>query len=133
MRIFGSRFYVAAGESSTRVGLLPSLSIGDEPYFPVAESSTMKKEELLALDGDITWLWCHEYFIETSEGNFIWSSPGYDGGDNTIRPCDVSLNEYLRSANIPFGRGKGWHAIVDYCGKNIVMISPQRAKQDPDS
>ena len=45
---------------------------------------TITKGDLLNLIGDFTWLWNDIFFIETEQGNFVWSDPEYNG-DNTIR------------------------------------------------
>jgi hypothetical protein len=68
-----------------------------------------------------TWLWGEEFFLETENGNFIWSSPSY-GGDNTIRPCDKSLEEYCQLMNLEFGRDKGQHEIEKYCGNKVRFV-----------
>lgn len=37
------------------------------------------KEKLSGMVGEFTWLFGQEFFIETSEGNFIWRNPSYQG------------------------------------------------------
>ncbi len=80
----------------------------------------MTKEHLLSLVGDFTWFWGQTFFIETSEGNFIWSDPDYNG-DNTIRSTNESLEQYCKNSNVPCGRDKGTHVIENYCGKNVIF------------
>lgn len=52
---------------------------------------------------EFTWLWTNEFFLETSDGNYIWSDPSY-GGDNTIRPYFDTFQEYLKECHISYGR-----------------------------
>jgi len=80
----------------------------------------MTKEHLLSLVGDFTWFWGETFFIETSEGNFIWSDPDYDG-DNTIKPINMSYEQYCKNSKVPYGRDKGTHVIENYCGKNVIL------------
>lgn len=82
----------------------------------------MTKEEILELVGDFTWLWDHQFFIETPNGNFVWSDPGYPHGDNTIRKSDKTYNQYLAYCGISHGRSKGLHKIKDYCGTEIILV-----------
>ena len=70
---------------------------------------------------DFTWLWNHEFFVETNEGNFIWNSPRY-GGDGTIRPCTMTFEEYLKKLHIDCGRSKGKHRIGSYCGEGVKFV-----------
>lgn len=69
--------------------------------------------------GEFTWLWNHEYFIKTAEGNFIYSDPDMPGGDNTLRKTPFTLTEYLKIRHLMYGRDKGRHTIRDYCGKEV--------------
>lgn len=80
----------------------------------------MTKEKLIALDGNFTWDFGSEFFIETSEGNFVWSDPDYNG-DNIIREVKLSYNDWIHEAHIPFGRSKGNHIIGQYCGTNFTF------------
>ncbi len=78
----------------------------------------MKKEELLNLRGSFTWMWGAHFFIETNQGNFIWSDPDYDG-TNVIYKYEGSYRVYLANSGIDFGRDKGTHRIGAYCGNAI--------------
>lgn len=70
---------------------------------------------------DFTWFWNDEFFLETDEGNYIWSSPEYNG-DNTIRRYNGSLSDYISNeAGCSFGRDKGRHRIRDYCGDSVKL------------
>ncbi|GAI42205.1 unnamed protein product [marine sediment metagenome] len=71
--------------------------------------------------GQFTWLWGHEFFVKTTEGNWIWSDPDYPHGDNTLRKTPLTLGEHLKKHDIPYGRDKGRHTIRDYCGEKVVI------------
>ncbi len=77
----------------------------------------MTREHLLGLYGEFTWDFGQKFFIQTSEGNFVWSDPDY-GGDNTIRPYNGTLQHFFGEG---FGRGKGVHTIASYCGEGVVF------------
>jgi hypothetical protein len=77
----------------------------------------------LNMIADFLWCWGHIFFLETSEGCFLWSDPEYPGGDNTIRPYNGTLQDYLHETGIPFVRDKGKHRIKDYCGENVAFIN----------
>jgi hypothetical protein len=72
--------------------------------------------------GSFVWLWGHDFFIETATGNFIWSDPGYPGGDNTLRATTFTLSEWLKKLAIPYGRDKGRHIIRAYCGPDVRLV-----------
>lgn len=83
----------------------------------------MTKEKLLSMIGEFTYCWGFHFFIETSEGNFVWEDPDY-GGNNTIKKFNGSLSDFLAQFNgIDFGRDKGKHYIWNYCGKDFVLIA----------
>jgi len=79
---------------------------------------------MLTLDSvaDFTWDFGHEFHLRTSDGNYIWSDPGYPGGDNTIRPTKLSYSEWIVEIQIPFGRDKGTHTIRGYCGEDVKIL-----------
>ena len=81
----------------------------------------MDKEKTLNLVGEFTWLWGQEFFIETSERNFIWRDPDY-GGDNSIRVYSGSFQDYLKEIGLDYGRSKGKHFIAGYCGENVLFM-----------
>lgn len=81
----------------------------------------MNKETLLLTFGDFSWDFGMKYFIETSQGNFIWSDPDY-GGDNSIKSFNGSLNDFMSQNNLILVRDKGKHLIVNYCGSNFKFI-----------
>ena len=72
---------------------------------------------------EFTWFWNHDFFLETNEGNFIGSDPGYPGGDNTIRHYYGTIRDFCRDSHVSFGRDKGTHTIRSYCGENVVFVS----------
>lgn len=69
---------------------------------------------------NFVWSYAQEFFLETSEGNYVWSDPDY-GGDNTIKRFDGSYADWCKKKNIDFGRGKGQHKIGEYCGTEVVI------------
>ncbi len=73
---------------------------------------------------EFLWCWDHIFFLETSEGNFIWSDPNY-GGDNTIKPFNGTLNEYQEERDIGFVRQKGFHRIKEYCGEEVMFVKEE--------
>lgn len=71
-------------------------------------------QDIGQLVGEFTWCWGWSFFIETSQGNFVWKDPEY-GGDNTIRPYSGSYDDFCKEKNVPYGRNKGKHVIEAYC------------------
>ena len=69
---------------------------------------------------DFTWMWDDKFFLETSEGNFVWSDSDYQG-DNTIVPFNGTIADYCEQTMISFGRDKGKHTIRGYCGEDVVI------------
>lgn len=82
------------------------------------------EDNMITLDtiADFSWCWNHVFFLETSEGCFLWSDSEYPHGDNTITPYNGTLRDFLRESNTPFVRDKGTHRIRDYCGENVRFI-----------
>ena len=78
---------------------------------------------MISLDtvGNFTWSFGNKFHIETPDGNYEWSDPGYLGGDNTIKPS-VPYDEWLVKMDLPFGRDKGTHIIRYYCGKDVKFV-----------
>jgi hypothetical protein len=72
----------------------------------------LTKEELAKLEGEFTWNFGSYFFIETSQGNFIWHDPDY-GGDGSIQSYQGTYQKWIGSS---FGRSKGNHIIGNYCG-----------------
>ena len=79
------------------------------------------RSELLNFMGSFTWFWCEVFFIETKEGNFIWSDPGYNG-DNTIKPFNGSIFDFQKQYGYDYGRDKGEHQIYKKCGEDIIFV-----------
>jgi hypothetical protein len=76
-------------------------------------------DNLLDREGDFTWDFGQNFFIETSIGNFIWSDPDYNG-DNTIKPFKGTIQEYFEPS---YGRDKGKHIIRNYCGDDVKIVN----------
>ncbi len=76
---------------------------------------------ILDLMGDFTWCFNQYFFVETEEGNFVWSSSDY-GGNNTLTKTKKSLSKFLREQQIEFGRDKGKHIIKNYCGNAVKIL-----------
>lgn len=68
---------------------------------------------------EFTWDFGQEFFLQTEYGNYIWSDPRYKG-NNTIRPTELSYEEWIGKGN--FGRSKGKHLIGLYCGQDVKII-----------
>ena len=73
------------------------------------------------LVGDFSWNFSMLFFIETSEGNFIWADPEYNGS-NIIIEYNGSFDDWLVEENIPYARSKGSHRIKDYCGNDFKFV-----------
>lgn len=80
----------------------------------------MNKEKLLSLHGHFFWSFGHEFFIETSVGNFVWSDPDYPNGDNSIKPFAGSYREWIDLIGVDFARDKGNHSILYYVGDSFT-------------
>lgn len=72
----------------------------------------MTREEVANLVGEFTWDFGQEFFIETKQGNFVWSDPDYNGSGE-LRPYSGSYDKWIKRG---MGRSKGLHRIGDYCG-----------------
>jgi len=77
----------------------------------------LTKHEVANLVGDFTWDFSCYFFIETNEGNFIWSDPDYQG-DNTIKATNLSYEQWINGS---VGRSKGKHIISHYCGEDFSL------------
>lgn len=91
----------------------------------------MEIETLLDQTGEFTWMFGQTFFIETSERNYLWNDPAYNG-DNTISPFKGDLNDAVKFCNIPFGRDKGIKTIRGYCGDQIKLgpeINPNKSEK----
>jgi len=71
---------------------------------------------------DFVWSFHDKFFLETQEGNFVWSDRDY-GGDNTIWPFKGGIKQWCKTEGIPFGRCKGRHTIKHYCGPDVIILS----------
>ena len=70
---------------------------------------------------EFTWSFGSHFLLQTNKGNFVWSDPEY-GGDNTIKPFDGGYKEWCQDEHIDFGRSKGIHFIVSYCGSEVRIL-----------
>ena len=70
--------------------------------------SHMNKEFVSNLIGEFTWGFGQTFYIQTNDGDFIWSDPDY-GGDNSIYKTNLSYSEWCKAEGIDFGRDKGSH------------------------
>lgn len=71
--------------------------------------------------GSFTWNFGNEFFIETPDGNYTWSSPEYHGGTNEIKKFNGDYKKWCEDSNFPFGRDKGSHIIKEYCGDKVIF------------
>lgn len=81
----------------------------------------MQKEQLLNTTGHFLWSFGVDFFIETELGNFIWSCPDYEGGNNTVRAFSGNFHDWLKLINLDFARSKGLHQIHAYIGENFIL------------
>lgn len=78
-------------------------------------------KELSETEGNFTWGWGCEYFIETEVlGNFEWSNPEYPGGTGEIKVFNGNYADWVEEMGIPYGRDKGTHKI----GTFISLYQP---------
>lgn len=71
---------------------------------------------------EFTWNFNMYFYVETAEGNYIWSDPDY-GGDNTLKKTHLSYAEWIDPDNKGlFGRFKGTHTVGRYCGDDVKII-----------
>ena len=75
---------------------------------------------MITLDSfaSFTWDFGQNFILEVGGNCYIWSDPDYNG-DNTIRPLAGTFDEYFKGY---FGRDKGIHRIIDYCGPNVSIL-----------
>ena len=82
---------------------------------------------ILSLDSnvEVLYLFGREFLLTLRGGSektpsqyFIWDSPDYEGGTNTIRPISAeNLSRYFH-----YSRWKGNHIVRDYCGPNVKFL-----------
>ena len=81
----------------------------------------LTREELLKLPAKVTFFPGHDCFLETEQGNFVWSDPEY-GGDNTLRPHTGLLSDFIeRIKPAVIGMALGKKSIQDCCGDRVVL------------
>lgn len=82
-----------------------------------------KKQRVLNAQGRFTWMFNHEFFVETKDfGNFVFSDPEYDG-DGTLRATKQSYDAFDESrGQARFGRDKGEHMIRAFTGEAVTVI-----------
>lgn len=82
----------------------------------------MKKNKVLNLEGHFSWLGNDKYFIETTQGCFVWSDPDKNG-DNTLVEYQGGYADYLEEVKKEESQDQGVHIIRDYCGNNIRLVT----------
>lgn len=70
----------------------------------------MTPERFAKLTGKFTWDFSCYYFIETSEGNFSYSSPLYNG-TGEVKPFKGTSKDFFGHL---FGRSKGIHIVGEF-------------------
>lgn len=73
------------------------------------------RENIANLVGSFTWNFSNEFFIETQDGNFVWSDPDYMG-TGYISEYPGTYEQWIKKQGIPYGRDKGKHMIGSFCG-----------------
>jgi len=84
----------------------------------------MTKHELLNLRATFCWDFGQLLFIETHEGNFVWSDPDYYG-DNIIHPTSMSAEQFCRYTGVPYLRHKGKSTVAAKCGNTFILIDEE--------
>lgn len=83
----------------------------------------MNKQNVLELEGNFTWFWNDKFFIETTEGCFVWSDPSYYGS-NELMEYTGSFADYLNEIGESNDvRDMGGFNIKTYCGDNFRFVS----------
>ncbi len=77
----------------------------------------------LTLDtvAQFTWGWDEEFFMETNDGNFVFSDAEY-GGTGTIRRFNGYYADWLKGKNVTYGRDKGRQTVRQFCGANVRFV-----------
>lgn len=68
---------------------------------------------------DFTFNFGGLFLMETEHGFFVWDSPDYGEGKNTIRPYKGEPRHFTHRNFC--GRCKGTHQIRKYCGEDVVF------------
>ena len=53
----------------------------------------MTRDELMQQTGSFHWDFSSKFFIQTSQGNWVWQDP-VNGGNNTLTPFKGSLQDF---------------------------------------
>jgi hypothetical protein len=78
---------------------------------------------------EFTWSFGMLFLLETPNGNYEWDDPDY-GGDNTIKPYHGTYENWIEENHIPFGRSKGEHVILDYCGPEVRILEEEQGEKE---
>lgn len=62
-----------------------------------------------------------EFYVETDNGNFIFSDP-QAGGSNTLKPCSFSYAQWTRKYGKAI-RDRGRHVIRNFCGNGVRVVA----------
>jgi hypothetical protein len=91
-----------------------------EEVFLAKEKVKLKLEHI----AQFTWMWGEENHLDVKGvGEFIYSDPDY-GGDNTIRRAspEKTISFLKKGPTQPWGRDKGLHTILSYCGESVKIL-----------
>ena len=99
-----------------------------------------------AMTKSMWFIWAHDkYFLlmfvdpatdQNYPYHYVWSDPGYPGGDNTIRPFKGTVTDWYRIVGVPVsigGRYKGQHILKNYCGPDVKYVAELFTKRDDRS
>jgi hypothetical protein len=87
---------------------------------------------MLDLDSvvEVYWAFSYQYLLDTGSELYIWSSPSYLGGDNTVRKLNTTYPRstkawtslYIEHLGVGFVRCKGRHIVRSYCGDQVKFL-----------
>lgn len=84
-------------------------------------NSTKSLNDILNLEGTFYWSYRDEYFIETKEGNFVWSCPS-QFGDNSFRRYGGTLKQWCKENEVPCTKNKGKKIIRTVVSDEVIIL-----------
>lgn len=84
----------------------------------------VSREMILAQEGDFTWFYGMDWFVETPLGNFHWKNPDYGSKENTLTMFGGTYHDFCKHLNMEFGRSKGPGLVSAWVGQDVKIILP---------